>query len=251
MEVVNTSDNASYAESVNARIKAETANVRRTNRLLGAKAALWYATGCGVVVVALGAATGVAFFGYSFISDSRASLDQLTAALTKALQTTTLHTDVTVGLKPDATVALAAGAHVTLNPGSVSLASGGTVSMQPGTVSLAPGSTVGIRSSDMPEIIRQMRQTDKTGRPAPEFDKVTAFQTRAFQNGEVGTGWNYRASNDFSVPYQQFCFYRERDNKSRTQRSFELAADGQIHEDLRNPFNIDMREAFKLCIWHP
>jgi hypothetical protein len=65
---------------------------------LAAKAALWYAVGSGVVVVALGAATGLAFFGYSFISDSRASLDQLSAAFSKALQATTLHADGMVAL---------------------------------------------------------------------------------------------------------------------------------------------------------
>jgi hypothetical protein len=200
--------------------------------------------------VALGAATGLAFFGYSFISDSRASLDQLSAAFSKALQATTLHADGMVALKPDTTVALAGGTHVALDPGSVSLAPGGMVSMQPGTVSLAPGSTVGVRP-DMPEIVRQMRQTDKTGKPPPEIDEVTAFQERSFQNGDVGTGWKYHASNDFAAPYAQFCFYRETDNETHTERYFDLAAGGKINEDLKNPFKVDMREAFKLCAWHP
>jgi hypothetical protein len=242
MEIPNTPDNVSYAASVNARIDAETTNIRRTNMLLAAKAALWRAAGCAVVAVALGAAIGLAFFGYSFISDNRASLDQLAAALAKALQVTTLHTDGMVGLKPDATVTLAGGSHVSVDPGSVSLAPGGVVS-------LAAGSTVGIRP-DMADIVRQIQQTDKTGQP-PEFDEVTAFQNKSFQNGNVGTGWKYHASNNFATPYEQFCFYRETDNNNHVERYFDLAANGKIYEDLRNPFNVDMREAFKLCVWHP
>lgn len=250
MDIPSTPNNASYAASVNERINAETANVRRTNNLLAAKAALWRAAGCGVVVVALGAATSLAFFGYSFISDSRASLDQLTAALARALQATTLHTDGTVALKPDATVALASGSHVALDSGSVSLAPGSTVSMHPGTVSLAPGSTVGI-SPDMLEIVRKMQQSDKPEKSTPKFDEVTAFQeSSSYKNGDVVTGWKYHASNDFVAPYYQFCYYQETDGGTHTERTFEFAADGQMYKDLPNPFNIDVREAFKLCVWH-
>ena len=250
MDIPKTPENVSYAASVNARIDAETANVRRGNQLLAAKAALWRAAGCAVVVVALGAATGVAFFGYSFISDSRASLNQLTAALARALRATTLHTDGTVALKPDATVALVSGSHVALDFGPLSLAPGSAISMQPGIVSLAPGSTVGI-SPDMLEIVRKMQQSDKPAKSAPKFDEVTAFQeSSSYKNGDVITGWKYHASNDFVAPYYQFCYYHETDGGPHTERTFEFAADGQIYKDLPNPFNIDVREAFKLCVWH-
>jgi hypothetical protein len=249
MDIPNTLENSNYAASVNARIEAETANVRRTNKLLAARAALWRAVGWSVVLMALGAATGIAFFGYSFISDNRASLDQIAAALGKALQRYTLRTEGSVAVQPGATVALADGSHVALDPSSVSLSPGGVVSMQPGTVGLAPGSTVGIRS-EMPDIVRKIRQTDGGGKPAPEFDEVTAFRVRTFGNGDVGTGWKYHASNGFAEPYYQFCYYRETENKTRTERYSEIAINGQINEDLRNPFNVDMREAFKLCVWH-
>lgn len=243
MQLPNTPDNAAYAASVNARINADTANVRRTNMLMAAKTAVLYAAACGIVVVMLGAATGLAFFGFSFISDSRASLDQLTAAFSRALQATTLHTTGTVALKSDAKVALADGGRVGLDPSSVSLMPGGIVS-------LAPGSTVSIKSG-MSEIVRQMKQTTGSAKQVPEFDEVTAFQNRSFKDGEVGTGWKYHVSDNFAAPYYQYCFYSQTDDETHTTRSFELAADGQIYDNLRNPFNIDMRQAFKLCVWHP
>ncbi len=252
MDIPNTPGNVSYAASVNARIDAETARVRRTNMLMAAKVGLWRAAGCGLVIVALGVATGLAFVGYSFISDKRSSLDQLTAAFAAALQATTLHADGVVGFKKDATVALADGSHVTLDPSSVSLAPGGMVSMNPGTVNLAPGSTVAGRPNvqDMVRKMQQIAVPDRRESPALEFDDVVAFHVTDFKKGQVTTGWRYHAADGFTAPYHQFCYYREPGENSRIERDFVLATDGQLADDLGNPFNVDMHEAFKLCDWH-
>ena len=255
MDIPYTPENVSYAASVNARIDAETANVRRANMMLAAKAALWRLAGVGVVILSLGVATGLAFFGYSFISDKRASLDQLTAAFAKALQANTLRTEGTVGVKPDATVALAPGGHVAIDPSaSVNLAPGATVSMRPGTVSLAPDSKLAV-NSNMPDIVRRMQQNTPTnpgadpGKPALDFDDVTAFHSVMFKQGEVVSGWKYHSSNNFTTPYFQFCYYQERDSNF-LEHDFELATNGQIIQQADDPLNIDKAEAFKLCVWH-
>jgi hypothetical protein len=246
IEIANTPDNASYAASVNARIDAETAKVRWANRLVAAKAGLWHAAGYGMVILAIGAAIGLAFFGYSYISDKRASLDQLTAAFAKALQASTLHTDGNVGIKPGATVALADGGHVALDPGSVTVAPGGLVSLQPDAVSLA--------SASMRDIARKLQQdaaaSDKSGRPAPTFDEVTAFHETDFGKGEVVSGWKYHSSDNFAAPYDQYCYYGETEKHNNLQRNLQLASNGQLADNLVNPFDIDVHEAFKLCAWY-
>jgi hypothetical protein len=257
-------ENVTFAAEVSERINAETRNIERTNRLLAAKSAMWRMLGFGVGTLSIGAAIGLGLFGYSFVTDTKTAEERLTRAFAEALQKNTLTVAGTVGIGPDATVALQPGGRVEMAPGQVALAPGATVAMRPGevsgtvtgTVALAPGGTVSMTASpDMADLVKrwkteQTNNPEQTSGPPSELNKVTRFSSIEMGSGQVVSGWEYHADDNWQKPVRQYCYYAE--SGGGMNKSFTIGQNGSPIGDYRlSPFpNVDMTQAFKNCSWH-
>lgn len=78
MEQTSTPLNQNLAEAVSSRISAEMSAI-------SGRAAFWKAVGVGVLGLGVGAALGIGFYGYSFVTRNGSQLDVLTSALEKSL----------------------------------------------------------------------------------------------------------------------------------------------------------------------
>jgi hypothetical protein len=96
--MANIPDNRSLMATVGSRIRADA-------RMLAATATFWRLLGFGSFLLLTGIGVGIGSFGYSYITDQRATMDKLTTAITDALNKVTLKTDGTVKLT-DGTVKL-------------------------------------------------------------------------------------------------------------------------------------------------
>ena len=178
MQIEGTTDNAAWAAAVMDRVKSEA-------RMISAKAALWRLAGTGLLGIGIGAgvgiAAGLAFVGYSYITDSQASATKIADAISKAMDRITI--------KAEGTVKLADG-------GEVELKSGGEVSIrQGGTVRIDPNSTVRLDGRVADGASRPTREQMRSAAAPPSSTNIVTdyviFKNVAFGKGRVETGWHY------------------------------------------------------------
>jgi hypothetical protein len=228
-----TEENVSLAHAVNNRIDADGRLIRGQGMMLTAKAWLWRFAGLGAFVMLAGIGIGSAFYGYSYVSDSRTSAEKMAAAFAAALEHANLGT---VKLDHQATIGVS-----------------GTVEMTPGTVSLEPGGTVRV-IGDIPTMVRPTERqlnggpttiTQQTS--SKVVTNFTIFKSTAFGNGFVKTGWNF-ATSEQPYPSGQFCYYEE-PAALGVKTIMYLAEDGKLSDAALAYKSINTRAAAQNCVW--
>jgi hypothetical protein len=118
--------NQRLSDSVRSRIAAD-------GFLIAGQAAFWRLVGLGFIAFGVGAAVGIAFYGYSYITRSGENLTNLSSAFSRALSEVQLHATAqgSVQLQPTEltlakgqTVSLDSNSRVLLDPTSKVLADG-------------------------------------------------------------------------------------------------------------------------------
>lgn len=218
MDIPNTAANQMLASTVNGRLRAEA-------RWQRAKAAAWYMRGFGVMALLIGAGTGLAFYGYAYVHDPRTSVEKMAAAISQALEKTTLHANGEVALRPDSTVALDT--------------SGASVKLDTSGADNPPSS---FRPSE-----RQLGMSASPQSKSAVVTNFTVFKTTPYGNGLVVTGWNFNSSND-ARPKEQYCYYKEPGPDAATEIVLYLVSKGKVNtlQDHR----IDAEDAIKYCVWY-
>ena len=177
--ITNNPNNHALMATVGARIKADA-------RMLAATATFWRLLGFGGLLLLGGIGVGLASFGYSYVTDQRATMAKVTTALADALNKVTLKTDGTVKLAPDSTVKLdTKGASVRLDPSGMP---------RPTPQQLAP------------DTLPQSR--------AKVVTDFSVFKIVNFGEGAVITGWGYDSSAD-AAPSEQLCYYTVQHHRER------------------------------------
>ena len=208
-----------------------------------ASAMLLRLLGAGAFCLLLGAGVGAAFLGYSYITDSRTSLEKLTTAVADALSRVVLKVgDVNVkGSVPldtsSASVRLdSRGASVPLDASSASVRLD------------SKGATATLEASGGREVPSREKLNGLNG-PDPQSRIVrdlTLFNSRKLTEGQVVTGWHYSGSDE-DVPDFQYCYYQTNSVEGAS-RKFDIAKN---REPLPSPKDlpIDIQEALENCVW--
>lgn len=251
-----TENNVGLASAVNNRIDADGRLIRGQATMVTAKAWLWRLSGVGLLATGIGAGIGLGLFGYSYVNDSRTSLDKMASAIRTALE----QSHLVVNLDPKATVGVAGS--VDMKPGVVTLAPGstvvaaGTVALEPGgtvsttgTVSVAPGGSV--RVIDGGTITRpterQLTGSSTTVVTGKTVTNYTIFKSVSFGSGQVKTGWDFVTSEQ-DTPTRQFCYYTE-EAGAGMQMIMSLAQDGKMLDAARAYKALDIKAAAAQCVW--
>jgi hypothetical protein len=201
------------------------------------KAALFRFLGIGSVAALAGIGVGIALYGYATVTKTRVTTELLSESMVKAMEKTTLHTDV-------------AGS-VTVKDGQVALKPNQSVSLDPNaTVGIVPDASVRVKGEISvpapPNDGRGSTNSNSRSRSSKLVTNYTVFKYVQFGSGTVVTGWNY-ASNKEESPSLQYCYYTE--NLDETSKdTIQLGSNGQMATQSGQP-PIDVTEAFRNCVW--
>jgi len=224
------------AESVHRRIDKDASYV-------SARAALWRCLGYSFICVALGGAVGLAFFGYSYVSDGQAAMGKLSQAIADGLNKVVIQHAGEIKLDT-------ANSSVPLDTkdGVVKLDTGdGTVRLDTTNSRVQVAGTVKVDGASNPR--PSERQMDVTARPQSQAKTVTdytIFKTVQFDNGDVVTGWVF-SSNEDTAPSRQYCYYsRKVDDQSLVR--FNIAMDGAMVPASKD-MPVDSEKAYTNCVW--
>ncbi|MPR11767.1 hypothetical protein [Microvirga tunisiensis] len=220
------------AETIHSRVRAET-------RLTNGKAVLWWMGGAGLFLALLGIGTGAALWGYSRVADVTNTAEHLADTLRTVLEKVTVETNgevkiangQTVGLNPDATVAV--------EPG-------GTVRVEGGTVR-AEGTIASRSDPAAPSPTQFHGSSAGTGNDANIVTNFTIFKTVNYGAGKVTTGWKFK-SNEDTAPFNEYCYYVQLQSSGGGMVTVDLAEDGKMSPPS-GTLAIDHGDAAKRCIW--
>jgi hypothetical protein len=234
--IPNTTPNQVLEAAVSRRIASDT--LKST-----AMAAMYRCLGIGGCFLLLGGGVGLALYGYSYITDTRTSMDKLASAIADALDKVQLKGTMMVnGSVPldttDAKVRLDTdGAKVKLD------ADDATVKLD------ADGSTVKLNTNGSTFTRPSKQQLDQSATPASHAATVTnftIFKEVMFADGKVVTGWKFDSSED-KTPEQQYCYYTG-ETKSNVSIRYDIAIDHKPKTDVKDlPF--DLKAAVANCVW--
>ena len=203
MELPNTRENRVLANAVNARLKSDA-------RIQNAKAAFWRLSGIALICAMVGVGFGAALFGWTYARQPVIQAEQVADAVARALASTTLKTEGTVKLDPDAKITAAAPA-----PSEMP---------RPTDSQLGAGST-----------------------PAAVTTAFTVFKNTPFGSGQVVTGWNFTSSEQ-KTPQHQYCYYSEQlDGSSKV--TIDLGENGRPTPLTKTKSNMDPIMAYANCVW--
>jgi hypothetical protein len=203
------------------------------------KAALFRFLGIGSVAALAGMGVGIVLYGYATMTRTRVTTELLSESMVKALEKTSLHTEVT--------------GSVTVKDGQVALKPNQSVSLEPNaTVGIVPDASIRVKGEISvpapPDDGRRL--TNQNSRTTTHNHKLltdyTVFKNVQFGSGTVVTGWNY-ASNKQESPSLQYCYYTE--NLDETSKdTIQLGSNGLMAtQSGQSP--IDAAQAFRNCVW--
>ena len=205
MELPNTTENRVLASAVNSRIRAE-------SRKQNAQAALYRFAGMGILCAFAGGGLGLAFYGYSWISDPTSQTDKIARTVAAAMSTVTFRTEGTVKLDPDSKIGVA-NAHPDIpTPTPAQLGTG-----------VSPDSRASVQTN------------------------FTVFKNVPYSQGQVVTGWNFDSGQQKS-PSHQYCYYSEQlDGTSKV--TIDLGENGRMLPQAKARINVDPNVAYTNCVW--
>lgn len=230
MKLLPTPLNYELVGAVENRILAENAYIR-------GRTAFWRLLGWGCIALGLGAALGLIFYGYSIIVRNTTTAAALTAAISKALAETELHTEAsgTVDVSPRQ-LQLAPGQTVTLDPSS-------RIRIDP----LAKITVDGEVKIQLPAIAPQTSSLPKATAKNLIASNFTVFKSVPFQKGDVVTGWMFLTSAQ-KEPTRQYCYYSEDSEASELSLRIDIATD-EKPEALKASPAFDQATALTKCVW--
>ena len=229
-----TESNRALAGVIQRRIKSDAS-------MIAATATFWRLLGVGGLLLLGGLGIAAIIFAYSYITDSRSTMEKLTDAMVNGLNKVTFKVADVKG-----NVTLADGATVQLDPGAVvHLDSRGAI------VKLdSSGAVVHLDGSGMNVPRPTERQLNTSAAPAsnaPVVTDFTVFKNVQFGDGIVSTGWKFKSSTDQS-PNSQYCYYTSSTDAGVWIR-YDLATDtGPVTADHRN-FPVNFNAALASCVW--
>lgn len=204
-----TPENLVLAQNVNGRLRAET-------KIIAARAFLFRALGLGAFAALAGIGLGAASYGYAYMNQFDSAAEKIASAMQAALS------DVTLKTKGE----------VTLTDNVLKLEGG----LPKASASPTP----------------TQAQLGKDAAPASKAvvnTTFTVFKQVPYMDGQIVTGWNFRANED--QPFQQYCYFSRRTNeaKGQVEIKIDLAMDGKT---LPQPQKSDVNLAILAsnCVWH-
>jgi hypothetical protein len=204
---------------------------------IAGKSGFWRAVGVGLVGLGVGAAVGLGFFGYSFVTRNDSNLVVLSAAFSKALSEVQLHGSADGTVKFD--------------PREIALSKGQTIAFDPTSrLQLDPGAKVvanGEIKLQIPNISVPQNAPTRAKGIAPTITNFTIFKSVPFEKGVVQTGWKFLTSAQRS-PTTQYCYYHEAGDNPDVSVRIEVGIDEKL-EPSKGLKSFDMAAAFNKCVW--
>ncbi len=202
------------------------------------KAGFWRLVGLGLVAFATGAAVGIGFYGYSYVTRNSDGPAILASTLSKALAEVHLR-------------ATAEGT-VQLQPSELSLAKGQTISLDPSSrVLLDP--TAKVRADGEIQVLGPSISTLEGMKPRqttniPTITNFTVFKIMQFEKGQVFTGWKFLTSAQKS-PTRQYCYYTQSLEDAEFEPVVYIGVNEMLDPPKQLPKGFDIDAAFKKCVW--
>jgi hypothetical protein len=206
--------------------------------VVSGRSAFWRAVGIGVLGFGIGAAIGIGFYGYSFVTRASNQMQIFASAFQKSLSTVELHGTADGKIEvtsPELT--LAKGATVSLDNSSRLL-------LDPAAKVLADGE---IRVQ-VPAISTPRTPTPRNPAQTKTIANFTVFKSVPFDQGSVLTGWIFLTSAQES-PTQQYCYYNEKGDSSDLAIRVDLATDGVPETNKTASKTFDIATALTKCVW--
>ncbi|KAB1074688.1 hypothetical protein [Methylobacterium planeticum] len=201
-------ENVALAQHVNGRLRAE-------SRIVAARAFLFRAIGAGAFAALAGIGIGAAAYGYAYMNQFDSAAERIASAMQAALSDVTLKTKGEVTLTDN-----------TLKLEGLPKAGGGV-----------PSPTQA-----------QLGQDAVPASKAPVNTTFTVFKQVPYMDGQIVSGWNFRANEE--KPFQQYCYFSRRSNepKGQVEIKIDLAMDGKV---LPQPVKSDVNLGILAsnCVW--
>ncbi len=173
-----THENLVLARQVNGRLRAE-------SRMVFARAFMLRAIGAGAFAALAGIGIGAAAYGWAYLNQFDSAAEKIAAAMQTALS------DVTLKTKGE----------VTLTDNTLKIEN--LPAQKPDAVPTPTKAQLGT------EAVPVSRAAVNT--------TFTVFKQVPYLDGQIVTGWNFRANED--KPYQQYCYFSRRTNETKGQVS--------------------------------
>jgi hypothetical protein len=205
---------------------------------IAGKAGFWRLVGVGLIGLGVGAAVGIGFYGYSFVSRSSENLNSLSSAFSKALSEVRLR-------------ATAEGT-VQLEPREIVLAQGQTISLDPNSRLLLDPSAKVLADGEIkiqgPSISLPPATPSRSASTIPTITNFTVFKSVPFDKGTVQTGWIFLTSAQRS-PTDQYCYYTEASDTPGRNVMLDIGTNEKMEKPKILPNSFDVVAAFRNCVW--
>ena len=205
-----THENIVLAQHVNGRLRAEA-------RMHFARAFLLRAIGAGAFSAHAGIGNGAACYGYAYMNQFDSAAEKIASAMQTALA------DVTLKTKGE----------VTLTDNTLKLE--GLPAQKANAVPTPTKAQLGADAAPASQ--------------APVNTTFTVFKQVPYLDGQIVTGWNFKANEE--RPFQQYCYFSRRSNESKGQVEIkiDLAMDGKtLPQPQKSDVNLGILAT--TCVWH-
>ncbi|MEN3211299.1 hypothetical protein PUR23_14860 [Methylorubrum populi] len=205
-----THENIVLAQHVNGRLRAEA-------RMHFARAFLLRAVGVGAFSALAGIGIGAACYGYAYMNQFDSAAEKIASAMQTALA------DVTLKTKGE----------VTLTDNTLKLE--GLPAQKANAVPTPTKAQLGADAAPASQ--------------APVNTTFTVFKQVPYLDGQIVTGWNFKANEE--RPFQQYCYFSRRSNESKGQVEIkiDLAMDGKtLPQPQKSDVNLGILATN--CVWH-
>lgn len=204
-----THENIVLAQHVNGRLRSEA-------RMNFARAFLLRAIGAGVFTALAGIGFGAASYGYAYMNQFDSAAEKIASAMQTALADVTLKTK-------------------------------GEVTLTDTTLKLEglPAQKAGVPTPTKAQLGADAAPASQ----APVNTTFTVFKQVPYLDGQIVTGWNFKANED--RPFQQYCYFSRRSNetKGQVEIKIDLAMDGKtLPQPQKSDVNLGILATN--CVWH-
>ena len=205
---------------------------------IAGKAGFWRLIGIGFVGLGLGAAVGLGFFGYSYVTQNSDNMSILSSTFSKALSEVHLRATAegTVQLEPHE-IYLAKGQAISFDNNS-------RVLLDPAAKVIANGELI----VQAPSISLPQQTSQTPASKIPVITNFTVFKRVPLDKGGVFTGWMFLTSVQ-KYPSEQYCYYTESSEFSGADAVIYVGKDQKPEVTVQPPQGFDMKAAFDRCVW--